>query len=205
VTDGQLGRERPLASAPWGGVDGRESGVAHAPSPALTHRRADCGRQRTPPRSVSAIAARQCVTSSLPRPTAARIRNHGRFADCSTRRRRGNAHPESFIPPVLRNFYERPSAQAQRDARRHEVGPGTRRSHAGGPECRERQVMLPGRRHGFRPRSIADGLRRIEDHERPFELPARGLDPRPKRPTPRARTVARTRSAPRFATVSKAS
>ena len=32
---GQLGRERPLASAPWGEVDGRESGVAHAPVPCI--------------------------------------------------------------------------------------------------------------------------------------------------------------------------
>jgi hypothetical protein len=58
--------------------------------------------------------------------------------------------------------------------------------------------------HGFLPPSSAGGLRRIEGCERLFELPADGLDLRPRRPAPRAGVVGRTRSAPRFATVSTA-
>ena len=53
-------------------------------------------------RSMSAIAATLCITSSSLTPVAARIATKEGSPSRSRRRRRGTAHPESFIPPVLR-------------------------------------------------------------------------------------------------------
>ena len=117
----------------------------------------------------------------------------------------GDHSSRELHPPDFAVCCERPAAQEQRDARRYEAAPGTRRSPGDGPRRHEEPVMLPGRRHGFLPRSSAGELRRIADCERPFDLPAGGPDLRLTRPTSWAGTVVRTRSAPRFATASTAS
>jgi hypothetical protein len=92
----------------------------------------------------------------------------------------GDRSSRELHPPCVVIFCERHAAQEQRDARRHEVAPDTRRSRGDGPRRREEPVMLPGRRHGFLPRSTTGGLRRIEGCGRLFELPAGGPDPRPR-------------------------
>ena len=103
LTDGQWGVSDPRVSAL--GRSRRAKGWGRSrPSPsALTHRRADCGQQRTPP-------ARRRPSPQPHASPAVRVRQPRRESQpregsplCSRRRRRGTTHPESFIPPDLRS------------------------------------------------------------------------------------------------------
>ena len=175
----------------WGEVGRRKPRVAHAPMPCTDTSPHWQRAAKNAARSVSTITARLCITSSSLAASRDENRNPGGSPILQAGVGGGPLVPRASSPGFA-NFCERPAGQAQRDARRHEAAPGTRSSHAHGPRCREPRVMPPGRRHGFLLRSSADGLRRIGGYETLFELPARGLDLRPTRPTPMAEAVAET-------------
>jgi hypothetical protein len=101
TTRGGWGVSDPVIA--WGEVGRPKPSVAHAPvlcTDISAHRQRAA---KNAARSVSAIAARWCVTSSSPTRAAARIATTGGSPIRSCRRRRGTAHPETFIPPVLRS------------------------------------------------------------------------------------------------------
>jgi hypothetical protein len=76
--------------------------VARAPVPCTDTSARGLRAAKNAAPSLSAIAARLCITSSSLTPAAATIATVEGSPITSCRRRRGTAHPESFIPPVLR-------------------------------------------------------------------------------------------------------
>ena len=76
--------------------------VAHAPVRCTDRSAPSLRAAKNAARSMSAIATTLCITSSSLRPAAATIATVEGSPISSCRRWRGTAHPEGFIPPVLR-------------------------------------------------------------------------------------------------------
>jgi hypothetical protein len=103
TTVGRLGRERPSCHRPGAKSEGERRGSLTPQCP-FTDTSAHWQRAaKNAARSVSAIAARSCITNCSLMPAAATIASVEGSPISSCRRRRGTAHPESFIPPVLRS------------------------------------------------------------------------------------------------------
>jgi hypothetical protein len=104
TASGQLGRERP--SRQHSGHSGAKATGENRRSLTPPVRFTDTSARRrraakNAARFVSGITATLCITSSSLAPLQRELASRKGSRDRSRRRRRGNAHPESFIPSVL--------------------------------------------------------------------------------------------------------
>jgi hypothetical protein len=113
VTDGQLGRERPSRQRPGAKSTGENPGSLTPQFSAATFRRCNCGPQRTPPARCRPSPQRCASPAVRLRSATARIATRDGSPIRSRRGRRGNAHPESFIPLGLPSPPGHPTAKGK--------------------------------------------------------------------------------------------